>query len=1500
MTSPELTGGAGFTYEDAVTAYYLVALVGGTTAAGLTSRVVERVAQQQADFGEPLDDVIVDVLGQADGTAMRMSLQVKRELTISSAPSNRDFREVIQRSWETLQKPDFREHVDRVGAITSSVAEETFRSFTTVCEWARASDTVATFMLRFADGGNAAASHRAVAEAVRQATQDSAAGSLSDDQLYRLFQHLTLIRFDFLQAGSTHEAEAVASLQRTLVAGQVERAGDLWNQLRQLARDGAGRSAAHTKASVLRVLVGWRFNSAPARAADMQNLRESTSHWLTQQSDDIGGMHLNRQPLRDKLAAEMETHRLTLIKGLPGTGKTVLLRDLVQRLATDGTTLFLTANRLAGRSWAEHARATGLSITSIEPLLVEVAATGHAMLFIDGLDRIAPEQRAVVTDLLGQLLTNPALAGWRVVATARDAGIEPLRNWVPAGLLVNGGVGYVDVENLSSEEAISLAETLPALRSLLTGGDERVRTLARRPFFAAVLARGFSRAAYPADFAPRSEVELVDAWWSRGGYDSQAPQAFARQRALVELAQHSAPDLGRNMRLRDLSATTQAVLPALEEDGLVQQVRIGHTAQFSHDIFFEWSFLHLLLDQGSNWIDTLTTVGEPPALARVVELLSQATYSDREQWPRQLHVLEQVQVRPQWLRAWLVAPVFGSRFAEQVDMFSATLTANEHRLFGKLLVWMQAEKTTPNPLVLSGQLGSDDLEPTARIRLADLLGWPSDFLAWRRLLLCSIPDAFLPDLVTLFETWQVATADFPNPVSQRIVSQCVSWLQAIDDQHLSWRFRRTNSGNDAEPRPRAPTNLQTELRALVLRTARAYPDIVNTYLARSAQLPSRQRELRDLIPYFVLGSDIAIRDACRAALDDFPNRLEFAYEEEVSDANYVAGLRHTAELWSELGHIENYSTSPVPGRNDIVQISVNSPRHEAPEVQAARRQHVQISREMELWLWVEKCFSSSKWAPGFTPDEAVARAMELTAARANGQAQSLMPGSGFTDGAIAGTAAAITCYCDVTMHSEWAATTIDHYRTTADEVSEETFSGSIIPWHPKIFVAHALAARIRTGNGQQIDCEALYRLVTHPLEVVSLAALTGIASCWERDQRFAWSGLNLGLRLAQLLPWRDAQELSPEARRAAEDSRRNAALAAALNEYQATGALSPWVTPLRSWVRTPPITSRRRRRADGDEEWQRSEDVWHSQYAANILKLVPVAAVMTTPTAATKYVDAMEALVAWTLDTLSPSWRTEGRRGRERDDTNLFEWQHQLGRSLAHVALQVSEPETRDRLLSPLLEQPDEIAMQLLEPFAEMLVCAGIFDAAKIQEGTLQLLSRVLERTLEHDDLQRSPYNAGRVGGFDLPELVKSLLFVSVEQAPAAARFANGQWADLAQVMPLIDRMIRQAGWNPYVARQFVTLCQRADGNYPADTFADQILAQIVDGRLPSGWKGTTVPAAIAALVQAHADRQHPLPTAVARKLLQVLDALIDLGDRRSAALQQSESFRGVRLAGST
>ncbi|MBB6559356.1 hypothetical protein HNP48_002023 [Acidovorax soli] len=1786
MPSPELTGGAGFTYEDAVAAHYCVAMLMGTTAASLDGKIVQRVSQQQGDFGEPLDDVIVDAASLIDGASMRLSLQVKRSLTISSAASNTDFREVIHRSWTTLQKPDFRENLDRFGAASQSVAEEAIRAFNAVCEWARASDSADTFIARFAEGGSASGAHIAIVKAVRDLVEELVP-ALSDVQLHRLLAHSVLIRFDFLHEGATHDADAIVSLQRGLATESVDRAAELWDLLRQLARDGAGRNAVHTRASILRALPGWRFGGVPAFERDIQMLRENTRHWLDQQANSIGGTHLARRGLREKLTQQMSAHRLTLIKGLPGTGKTVLLRELLQGLAADGTTLLLTANRLSGRSWLEHARTNGLRATSIEDLLVEVSATGHAVLAIDGIDRIAPEQRAVVTDLLGQLHSNPTLADWRIVATARDAGVEPLRNWVPSALLANAGVGYVDVLNLDDEDADSLSASLPALRPLLTGGNERVRLLARRPFFAAVLARGFSHSSYPSDFAPQSEVDLVDAWWSRGGYDAQLPQALTRQRALIELAQRSASDLGRHIRIRDLSAPTLGELSALEEDGLVQQVRPGHTVQFSHDIFFEWSFLHLMLDRDERWIEALTEAGEPPALARVVELLSQATYVDFDQWQRELHVIEQAQVRPQWLRAWLMAPVFSPRFAEHSDRFEAALGANSHLLLGKLLLWMQAEKTTPNPMVLSGALG-EEMDGSARVRLADALGWPSDFAAWRRLLIWILPQVellpstLLHDVLTLFETWQTPFMHVRDSMSRKIVEQSASWLHAIEDEHVDRRGRRP--GFSATPdQPRPPMALESRLRSLILRSAHAFPDVVTAYLnkiesierwsdgsfrelmahsallaqthsvllaqcarrwfmkelpdERSARWEREMREqaerraaiqamppesrsrmdafaldspnfppsfsrhdwerlsigadhqgffpasplrepfhsllrsdpatglalirditnhattawcqmhghwhgsktplplrlvfpwgiqefwgddrryvwfrgqggpqvvecahmalerwgiaqldvgrdldevlqqlfegqtslsvvgiavqlflrarkisrvtlaligsiriwrldlarsvqevqlqqaalmgfdsstddaphrqvitesnrsearrwnVRDLSPFFALNGDVELRDAFRSALEQFPDKLELSYAEDAQDIDYLRELRTTAQLWAEFGRSHNYTTEAVPDSDGMVQIAMSSPRHETQELVEQRERYAQSICGMQLWGWVQKSFEQDQLPQDISVDDAVGIAVQLDEAISSGQT---LPGAdvGLIEGAIAGTAAVLLCFGDADAHEAWATETIERNIDNQGEIPGGEFSGAIIPWHPSIFVARAVAARIRIRGGHARDRETLYRLIAHPLDVVSLVALEGVISCWDQDPKFAWCGINLGLRLAVLGHRRDSYRLDPATLRQADSSRRTAAVASAWAEYSASGAFVALVRPGPTWQ---PIEMNLE---DAEEEvyredgsWRRSDELWDSSHAAAALQRVPVEVIMVSEGRAA-FVDAIEAYVHWTLDTIDPDWRSGQHFGRVRDEGQIYDWIRHLSRTLARIVPYLSR-DISLRLLQPILSQTDETAERLLAPFTSRLVAQEVLDGAETTEETLHLLKAIVQRVLAFEALQRSPLSDGRMGGSELQELVKTLLLVSVENAFGSVRFANGRWDELEKMMPVIEPIVRSAGWHPYVATQFVTLCERAGAAYPVGIFADQILVQIVDGKLPEIWKVTKVPATIAALVQSHADRLHPLPADLATKLLRVLDALVDLGDRRSAALQQSESFRGVRL----
>jgi len=157
--SSELAGGEGFTFEGDAAAFYLAAFLAESYAPGIDDRMVVRVSVQQRDFGEPLDDLIVDFEGPT-GDPARLSLQVKRSLTISKA--NEDFRDIIRDSWATLEKLDFRRGVDRNGAAVGTITPSKERALKTLCDLARESLTPEHFDARFSEGGNAGPAEKAV------------------------------------------------------------------------------------------------------------------------------------------------------------------------------------------------------------------------------------------------------------------------------------------------------------------------------------------------------------------------------------------------------------------------------------------------------------------------------------------------------------------------------------------------------------------------------------------------------------------------------------------------------------------------------------------------------------------------------------------------------------------------------------------------------------------------------------------------------------------------------------------------------------------------------------------------------------------------------------------------------------------------------------------------------------------------------------------------------------------------------------------------------------------------------------------------------------------------------------------------------------------------------------------------------------------------------------------------------------------------------------------
>jgi hypothetical protein len=108
--STELTGGAGFTYEDTVGAYYLSHLLRRESAAGQAGVVIS-VAVQQQGHGNPMDDLVVEF--DEAGTKRALELQIKRSVTISGADD--DFRAIVAAAVKTLALDTFIKDVDKCG-----------------------------------------------------------------------------------------------------------------------------------------------------------------------------------------------------------------------------------------------------------------------------------------------------------------------------------------------------------------------------------------------------------------------------------------------------------------------------------------------------------------------------------------------------------------------------------------------------------------------------------------------------------------------------------------------------------------------------------------------------------------------------------------------------------------------------------------------------------------------------------------------------------------------------------------------------------------------------------------------------------------------------------------------------------------------------------------------------------------------------------------------------------------------------------------------------------------------------------------------------------------------------------------------------------------------------------------------------------------------------------------------------------------------------------------
>jgi len=950
--SPELTGGAGYTFEDGVAAVYAAALLSEATAPGFPNRIIKHLSVQQGALGQPLDDVIVDGQGP-DEIRMRLSLQVKRKLVISNATTNSDFRETVLRAHATVKAEDFKLELDRVGAVVGEIADSSKRTFETLCEWARADSDFGSFVTKLHTDG-VAGEKRHYFQTVRDILADIVPEQELDTATHRLLAHFVLMRFEMLHEGSTTEAQAVASLSNCLSPSDRSRADDLWRRILALVRVAEGHAASFDRRTLVARLNGaFKLSGAPSLQGALARVTAESRFAVTEIVNTIAGVSILRERFVQASRAALARGSFVQIGGLPGTGKSVVLRSLVEEALASGPTLFLKADRLSGVSWASYATSNGIGSCPLEDLLVELAAAGSSILFIDGIDRIEVRNRGVLLDVFNTILNSPLLGHWRIIVTVRDTGIEPVRTWLPARLF-DQGAEVIDVGGFDDAEAEVLAKEKPALQPLLFG-TEQIRAIVRRPFFAGILIRCYATDAH----VPGSEVELATAWWAGGGYGVETARAGYRRNAILQLAQAGATQLGRRISVLGIDPQT---LAELEADGIVRSVRTGQTVRFVHDIYFEWAFLQLLVSKNEQWIDVIREVGEPPVLGRVVELLSQAELNDGEDWCKRLDQLEATtDIRSQWLRAWILGPFGLPAFGARESTFNLAMLADDAKRVAKLAVWFQAEKTKANPAALDNTL-FPNLSLSQRLIYADALAFPSDFDAWRRFCdwlvrhIDNIPVAIRPEVVAVFEVWQNALADIPNRVSAVIIDLVKAWLVDINARVHADSFPY-DYGLWAQLKRGQIEEFESRLRAVLFRAGRAYPVKVCEYLSA---LQAMKHVPRSAIEQVFLYSPV-LSEACPVQLVDlslYVMRRPLPEEVARRATGSMFGNGISSHDWQSLSIDDQHSFFPsAPTREPFQSLFSKAPD------EARRLARVLANHAIEAWRQLHRFDHEQRGTP---------------------------------------------------------------------------------------------------------------------------------------------------------------------------------------------------------------------------------------------------------------------------------------------------------------------------------------------------------------------------------------------------------------------------------------------------------------------------------------------------------------------------------------------------------
>jgi hypothetical protein len=804
----------------------------GAEPRGLPGTVIDRVEFQRAAEGHPLDDIIVHAHGTS-GSAATLEIQVKSSMTF--APKDEVFQKVVGQIAKVSGKTDFWNSRHELGIAVSQSSHKIDGPYQDVLTWARQLGDAKTFFERIERPCCANPAMRDFVKTFK--SHLGAAGAPNDDEtVWNLLGRLHIFVFDFTASGSASEELAKERAVRALHPEDGLRAGDLWKTLTELAIDIAKSGGDRTRSRLIANLNERSFRLAedrhnfPARQA----LDEASRDTLGDIGDRVGGVMLTRHERLSAVHSALDSGRYVEIRGNAGVGKSAVLKHFGRQISADTAVVALSPTRTIPKGWLSLRSVLGFDVTAHD-LLSDLAGSGSAALFVDGLDFFRAEERLTVIDLVREVATVP---GMSVIITARrDFGIgEP--NWLPAEALDKlGRAEPVIIEELSDSERDELRDAAPQLAALLSDSHP-AREVARNLFRLSRLANRPSESA-----ALRTEAEMAEEWWQSadgakdGGHRDRA-------RVLKALA-------GQALAQADHLSVTG--MPASAVDALVASESLSDLGNdrvaFRHDVLREWAIGNLLFSDPS-LVERLPLDRPAPAdLGRGVELAARLAIertAEIERW-RSLHTaVSKTGVNESWGRAVLLALVRSEIAVEMLDKASAALFADRAWLLRELIRIVIAVESEPADKYYAAA-GIDPRKIPGGINVPVGPCW-TRLILWLLKTGDGVPAPAIPDVVSLYSNWSIVWAG-KDPFTPCIVEWFYYWLSQIDTSLVTDKSENLLRPLKDELASEQVGGLAEDLRTGFLLLCNHRPNLAAEYLRSFSKHPYRRQALQAVLKF---------------------------------------------------------------------------------------------------------------------------------------------------------------------------------------------------------------------------------------------------------------------------------------------------------------------------------------------------------------------------------------------------------------------------------------------------------------------------------------------------------------------------------------------------------------------------------------------------------------------------------------------------------------------------